>query len=204
MRKCVIAIIYMCLFASIGNSQELKISTGISLSSLNFKNASFLSKNIKYPFVSIGMNYLDHKYWCLSSEIGFIENGGMEKDITVVPNEGQILKKDIKEHWPCLQLNTTFRAKVPVKNNYFLLGAGPALGFVLGDVNIDNSWGDKLNRCNLGLKTEVGYNIKLREHFNLAFLYSYIFPITPFGKDGNNQDFSSRISTFSLSLGYRL
>lgn len=204
MNSKIIILLFVYLYTNPLFSQEIKINTGVALSSFKSKGISFLSSNITYPFVTVGADYLSHKYWHLSSEIGFMENGGLEKELEYFSSISHSETINLKEHWPTFHINTTFRVKIPARNSNFLIGIGPVLEIVLGDTNSKNNLYDFVaKRGSLGLKTDVGYEFSLKKGVKLGFVYSYIHTLTPF-VEYNGKNLYNRASVFSLLLGYKL
>ena len=110
----------------------VKIANGLSVSSVKTVLFEFLDENrIDYSGFA-GINYCYHKYFFMSSEIGYASKGGKkkielttingEKSETFISNEGVNY----------LHFNTTFRVKFPVKYYYFYVGIGPKIDFLLG------------------------------------------------------------------------
>lgn len=201
--RTIFLILSFTMIVSICVSQELKLQTGMAMSSFKLKESKLSFGNIFTPLVAIGIDYVESKKWYLSSEISFFKTGTNEKIINI-PIEGNKGQVQGKYSWPTLCLNNSFRIKIPSGKDYFFCGLGPSLQIVLNDKVFDDAWIKEIERCNLGLNAHIGYKFKLSHKVNLEIMYSYIFSITPVGKDVEGSNFHSRTSLFSISLSHLL
>jgi len=192
-------------------SQVIKIENGISLSSLNMKEPSqysSFSENM-YPYqVAIGVDYFSHKWFDLSSNIGYLVKGGKENEILLVnsaEDEG-ITGFNLKVKY--LTFNTTFNAKYEFseKTNIYL-GIGPRI-----DIKIKDGYDfkghpiieeEKLqpNTVIVGLKTVAGIRHQLNQTLQIGLNFSYLPSFREVYKDLNCKD---RTFTLGISLGYKL
>lgn len=72
------------------------------------------------PF--IGADYLEHKYWYLSSELRYIRLGAKDTPDLKAADISGAATTDLQ--WDYLQLNTTFRLQCPLRGMKAYVGAG--------------------------------------------------------------------------------
>lgn len=202
MKKKILMMAFVCLCTHTVFSQIIKVNGGLSLSAMDIKNSSTLNDNLSNPFVTAGLDYWEHKYWYLSSEVGFIKKGGKESVNLRESLDDPGTFTDIKGAWSVIQLNTTFRVKIPVVvNHHLIIGAGPSLDFIMGS----EKYGFEPHSASLGVKLDAGYETMINERFKLGLIYSFNRSLTPFGKYflGENNGYN-QTSLISVVLGYRL
>jgi len=183
-------------------SQNLKVGTGLGITSVNADNYNLTLKNVLSPQLLIGVDYWEHKLWNISSELTFLRKGIYEKNIVYRESADEQGKTGLKEHWAVVQLSNCFVLKIPNKNNNFILGAGPTIDMVIGDLKQNRIITNDLERFNLSLRTEVGYNFEPKERLGIGFKYAYNFPLTHSGRFFGNYPFNTGLSLFSIMLNY--
>ena len=191
---------FACLYTHVVFSQVIKVNAGLSLSAMDIKNSSTLNENLSNLFVTAGLDYWEHTYWYLSSELGFIKKGGKESVNLRESIDDPGTLTDIKGAWSVIQLNTTFRVKIPiVMNHHLIIGAGPSLDFIMGS----EKYGFEPHSASLGVKLDAGYETMINERFKLGLMYSFDRSLTPFGKcflgESNGYDHAALIC---VVLGY--
>lgn len=178
-------------------SQEVFVKNGLTLSRM-CSLLPIMDKNITNYTIFMGGEYFVRKHYEVLSEIGYIVKGGKDEIHSAQGYE------NISKEIPCVQLSTTFRAKLSNKDNALFVGVGPRV-----DISLINSNSGahyialyKKNRCVAGLKAEIG----AKTYFNkISFGFSsyYSFDINPmFYSDYVSLRNSSLF--FTLSVGYRL
>lgn len=202
MKKLIFVLTITCFYANAVSAQVIKVNGGLSLSSLDLKNYPDYNDNLSHIFVSAGLDYWDHKYWYLSSEVGYLKKGGKE---TFLVRQSMIdpgTSMDINNGWNILQINTTFRGKIPIASSHTLiLGAGPAFDFIMGHDKREFS----PNKVSFGLKLDAGYETMINERFKLGLIYSFNRSLTPFGKSAMfSEKGYNQTSLISAVVGYRL
>ena len=206
MRAYIIIIIF--LIGSVNeilNAQNLKINSGLSLSSLNFKigEFNFYDSRIKSFYPSLGIDYFEHKYFSISSEIGLIEKGGKESNILLTSVGGETQQHiDLFEKWNFLHFNTTFRINYPFNNFHLYAGFGPKFDILLGSNSFDNISFEnfRINRYSFGFKPEIGFNSILTNKISMGFNLSYLIDIGDFAK---NELFTITNNTWMMTLSLR-
>lgn len=201
--RCIIISLF-CLCSTSSFSQIIKINNGFSASSMK----KVLTEKIVAFSSSIGVDYFEHKYYYLSSEVAYMKLGGENSDALY----GAVSIK-ARESWDCLQFNTTFRARYPIGQFHFYVGVGPKFDLIINNnkfssllyKNID---GLKMLRVTFGGKLESGIAYDLGKT-RIGLNVSYLFPI---GKSA--RDFKSgflgetylhnKTMAYYLSFGIRL
>ncbi len=182
-------------------AQYLKIDNGIVLSSFtNKKNLSLLNSKIpNYSFL-VGADYLESKWYYLSSQIGYSGLGGKDIDI-IIQNE----KTSVSERRDYIHLNTTFRAYTKNSGLTFFAGVGPYCNILLGSKTFNNELYSpfyKVKPFHLGTKGEIGLTHTI-DKFKIGLMGSYLLSVTPVAKSDylslNNNAFS-----LSFTAGYHI
>lgn len=202
------------LLAVFSFGQILKIQTGISLSSLNWKLANidrgYNQKMIGYSAFA-GLDYCNKKYYNLSANAGFIRKGG-KLEITITDDFGNPIKvlKNIAS-LDYISLNTTIDFKYPIKDKLFpFIGFGPRFDYMIfyshefdGFENVDGR-----KKYSLGMILGGGFKydlpiiqVGLRADFNLNFTKIADWPATTTNLGGSVIDHTMMIN---LSIGYKL
>ena len=209
MRTYIVFIIFLVCSANENlRAQNLKINSGLSFSSLNFKigEVNLYDSRIKSFHTSLGVDYLEHKYFFISSEIGLIEKGGQEANISLMSIGGDVMKYfDRVEKWNFIHFNTTFRIKYPFNTFHLYAGFGPKFDILLGSNSFDGksfeSYG--INRYSFGFKPEIGTNTILTNKISAGLNLSYLIDIGDFAKN-EFVTISNNTWIMMLSLRYNL
>ena len=193
-------IILLLLVCSSIFSQIIKIENGLSYSSMDSKKFSMLGENItNYSFLA-GCDYFDHKFYYISSEIGFIQIGGKE---TKVPTSNNALI-DLQDTWQYIHLNTTLRLKYQYKESHVFVGIGPKLDVLVSSNKFTDAiyaGGYEMNKFAAGCKGEIGIAQDINK-IRLGLNYSYLLNFGGVGKSIYN-NVSNKTSTVMFSIGYR-
>lgn len=151
-RKKIISILTLYSIFNGINAQELKINTGLTISSLKFQEAPSILKNYKSPYISIGIDYIDNKIYYLDSNITFYKKGVNENNIPEKINISNFKYSNFKIDWYFIQLNHLFKMKIPYKKNFFYIGAGPSLDLLLNNSKQTQDLNSYINRMNISIK----------------------------------------------------
>lgn len=194
-----ITLFLSCLFF-IGNCycQTLKIDNGISIYSLKGKKVDLFPGQISSYSGLLGVEYLEQKWFYLSSQIGFLKLGGKES-----PTIGDTTSRD-KQSWNYVQLNTSFRVRTQSRKTELYLGAGPYMNILVGSgaFNKEMYSGYSTQRANWGCKAEAGITENINR-LRIGVNCSYLLAFSPVAKS-QYTSMAARSLTFYLSLGYRL
>lgn len=202
-KTLLIAVFLLFLHINIVFPQVIKIENGISLSYMAANSKDELTKTKSGYNFSIGLDYWEHEYFNLSSQIGYMATGG-EEDINIINEDITLTTRRFKVRLNNLHLNTTIRIKYPIRHTYFYLGIGPKLDLQLGhNSNNENIYRNNYLDFNqkkilFGLKTETGcyYDINNKWRFDLngAFLPNLTHPYK----------LKNRIFSINIGIGYKL
>jgi len=181
-------------------AQTINIKNGITFSSMNFNKINLFESKIQTYSFTIGTEYLSHTWWELSSEMGYIQKGGKEKEI--IENDILIELKEAKNY---VHLNTTIRAKYSGETFYFYAGIGPTFDLLVDSNEFKDNYleGYLLKKSIWGMKSEIGFNQFLNKKIKVGLNFSYLYDIDYSGKSEYNKfRFDNYILMFSL--GYNL
>ncbi len=185
--------------------QTIRIDNGLSISSMHSKNTDFLNKSITSYHTSIGIDYLENKYYYLSSSIGLIRKGG--KEFVHLSNQDDV---ELKNSWNFLHIKTSIRLKAPLTNNFFVYaGIAPKIDILIDSPNFQDIFyptlNYQLNKYSFGTDVELGA-IKDIERFRIGLSLAYLINIGKVVNTPTQDVIKPRNNTFliSLSLGYKL
>ena len=210
--KFLAATLLICTFSF---GQTIKIQTGVSVSNLDWKDIyddwSYNDNNLIGLPIFIGVDYLEKKYFSLSSNIGLLRKGG---SITkFVPDELRNLHEgglyeDPVSAYPFhdlttvanidyLSFNTTCDFNYPLKNNVTpFIGLGPRIDLLLDNVDI-------YNKCSYGLLFGGGLKYNMKK-IQVGLRFDYYLNLNDIYKTELNGTLSDKTFTTNLIIGYRL
>lgn len=179
--------------------QTLKIQSGVSISTIDMQtsgSSTGLTKDNKrlvgYSFF-VGMDYLQHKNFNLSSNIGMLRKGGESMFYT---NWGY--GQGIKATLDYLSLNTTCDFQFPIEDKITpFISFGPRVDVLLNPISEYNSF-------NYGLLLGGGLKYPLSDKLQLGLRADYYLNFTDISKTGQTRTVSDKTFTTNLVLGYRL
>lgn len=179
--------------------QTLKIQSGVSISTIDMQtsgSSTGLTKDNKrlvgYSFF-VGMDYLQHKNFNLSSNIGMLRKGGQAL-LYSTWGYGQGIKATLDY----LSLNTTFDFQFPIEDKITpYISFGPRVDVLLNPISEYNSF-------NYGLLLGGGLKYPLSDKLQLGLRADYYLNFTDISKTGQTRTVSDKTFTTNLVLGYRL
>lgn len=186
----------------ISYSQVFKVSNGLSVSHLKTSKFDALKKNIFSYYGSLGLDYMDKKWSCVSSEIGYVRIGGKEINESLQQTDSADYK--VLEHFNFVHINSTFRIKTSHANQSLFLGAGPYINVLINPKNFRSNIykGYTPKTVNFGCKTEIGVT-QNADRFVVGVIGAYLFNLSPLAKSDYNS-FTYRSFIVSVSVGYSL
>ena len=151
-------------FTCFAYGQTFKFQAGISSSSLNWKTVDrteqMHSQKITGYSLFFGLDYLQKKYFNLSSNVGIIRKGGEDADIFSVDPLGQpLLAQRQKAFLNYLSVNTTLDLKYPVKEKLFpFVSFGPRIDYLISNNSYFNFLKEtkELNKLSYGINLGAG------------------------------------------------
>ncbi|MDR0750718.1 MAG: hypothetical protein LBF62_14265 [Tannerellaceae bacterium] len=182
----------------------IRVNNGVGISSLKGRDGIFGDVITPYTF-SLGADYLNGRYWGLSSDVSFMGIGGMEK-VWYASDAGMLpgVETKVREKSNFVQLNTTFRVKSSRTLQALYLGLGPSLSLRVSNGKFKRMLtGYDVARLLYGLKAEVGINGCLTGRWHAGINAGYIHNFNRFARSlGGGDTFRSSVFTCTLMLGY--
>lgn len=197
-------LLILLLVVSTIDAQIVKFSSGMSVSSMPSRS-EVLNRYIAKYYTSVGCDYLEHKYFYLSSEFAYTSLGGRGNNgfINLSPTRTM-------EMWNYLHLNTTFRVRYSFDQIHLYLGCGPKLDILVDDDKFkspffSNLEGYRMDNLSFGGKLEMGGAYDYRK-ICLGLNVSYLLNIGSVGVGGDTGYLKFHRSAFLLvlSIGYKI
>lgn len=203
--------------AMLTNGQTFKVQVGTSVSKLDWKYETIIvdpiykGTLIGYSIL-VGLDYLEHPYYKLSSNIGILRKGG-KGEIPAIDQNGEPTAYSITEKptLDYLSINTSIDLKYPISENFFpYICCGPRIDYLVGNSNHFDDL-KKLNYLHnpaigLLLGCGVSYNISnfdvgLRADYYLNFnkIADWSIQSTLIGGEINVNTF-----TVNVTIGHKL
>lgn len=188
------------------SAQVVKLDVGTTFSSMQDDTPTHNFTNMLVGnSLTLGVDWLENSWYYLSSEVGYITTGGIDR-IDIVEGTGLPIEEiDWRMQRHNIHFNTTFRAKLGSKKFHAYLGIGPKL-----DIPVKTTMNQYLddvddvsfikNEVMFGLKAEVGvaYNFNdVRVGLNFAYL-----PDLTRQTSFLNQTTRNDIFKLGISVGY--
>ncbi len=159
----------------------------------------------------LGCDYLEHRYFYLSSGIGYIQKGGTDNIIQLDENTHPVNTIPIKGKWDYLHLNTSLRIRYPFEKSHLYLGAGLKADVLTSSTDNNKSYlseGYKMASIIPGMKIEMGINREVKR-LVIGVNASYLIDFKDAGKsilpiDGAHNKLRASNTLLLFTLGYRL
>ena len=211
MKKVIICLLLTLLNLSLLSSQVIKIENGLSISSINSTKFNLLNDNLYRYSLLLGCDYLEHRYFYLSSGIGYIQKGGTDNIIQLDENTHPVNTIPIKGKWDYLHLNTSLRIRYPFEKSHLYLGAGLKADVLTSSTDNNKSYlseGYKMASIIPGMKIEMGINREVKR-LVIGVNASYLIDFKDAGKsilpiDGAHNKLRASNTLLLFTLGYRL
>ena len=191
------------LFSPVAQAQFIKIDNGVLFSS--FRNELKLDiltqRNTSYA-TALGIDYLQKKHFYLSSQIGYLQIGGHEKnDALAGTGFGEACEQTSFVH-----LNTQFRYLIFTEKPFspsFFVSLGPFANILSGKKAFKSYYqGYDFQNLYGGLKTELGITKDFRR-LRLGLVGSYLYNLSPTAKS-SALGLNSPSYSIMFTLGYRI
>jgi hypothetical protein len=202
-----IALLAVTVLAALSlSAQVVKLDVGTTFSSMQDDTPTHnFTKTLVGNSLTLGVDWLENSWYYLSSELGYMSTGGVDR-IDIIEGTGLPIEEiDWRMQRHNIHFNTTFRAKLGGKKFHAYLGIGPKLDIpVKTTMNQDLDDVDNVsfikNEVMFGLKAEVGvaYNFNdVRVGLNFAYL-----PDLTRQASFLNQTTRNNIFKLGISVGY--
>jgi hypothetical protein len=218
--KKTILILLLSVSGFCAYSQTFHLNLGTSLSKLDWNYIYQEGNEQQYhdPLLgyalSTGVEYLEHKYYSVSSDLSFYKSGGKYSSEEL--NSNFVFESPSKISVSYLSLSSSFNVN-PINNKFRLqLSAGPRIDYIIGGVKKDPyAWIDErdgLNKLNYGINMGIGLYYNLDKYIfginsqyllrmrKLADLQPSLNPGLSFG----GVRASEQIFLLGFSLGYHI
>jgi hypothetical protein len=193
------------------NGQHIKIQTGTTLSKLDWQNLGLYNETLIGHSLLAGIDYLENKYFNLSSNLGFIQKGGKETLIFVDVEGEQIAEITMEAKLDYFTVNTTLDLKYPIKDKILsFISVGPRFDYLVSYSYPFDGLNDAgvLKKYNFGLILGGGIKydlseiqIGLRADYYLDFDKVADWPAETGNSGGKVED---KTITLNLTIGYKL
>ena len=211
MRRIVSVAVMVILAVISSMAQVIKLETGASFSSMQDDTSQHQFTHNNTGFTALlGIDWLEHEYFYLSSQVGYMATGGTDK-IHILENGGTSIGiADWHMRRDNIHINTTIRAKVPFGRFHAYVGVGPKLDIPFNVHMSDSFNSDYSNQgatfvrhdVMFGIKTEAGMAYDF-ESLTLGINFAFLPDITR-QASYLNQTTRNNIFTLGISLGYIL
>jgi hypothetical protein len=203
--KKVISLFLICINSFLfTGAQTVKIDNGIGFSQMKSNQNNLFTKNYCSYNIGVGLEYLEYKYFYISSKIIYLNRGG--KDEMIVTNEsGESILKNLCENWNFISFNTTLRTKISLKEHFFYFGIGPFIDVLIGSDNFSNTGFTtyKADKILFGICPELGFNYFLTHKMYLGLNCAYNHSFIPLVKHDNIKLYNKSFNCL-ISFGYKL
>ena len=193
--------------------QTLDLQIGPTFSKLNWRNSMvqgiMFNKNVTGFNASIGVEYLNFKYFNLHSNVGFIQKGGKDS-ISVTGSQGEVeSKEEFKIKLNYLTLNTNIEFKLPIIKfitPYVLIG--PRLDYMISyqeKVDFIKQF-DEINQVNkfiYGFITGAGINFQIKK-IQLGAVFEYYINLNKLVDYNSDKDVRNKISDYTYTLNFQI
>jgi opacity protein-like surface antigen len=204
--KRIALLVVIALAALSLSAQVVKLDVGTTFSSMQDDTPTHnFTKTLVGNSLTLGVDWLENNWYYLSSEVGYMSTGGVDR-IDIIEGTGLPIEEiDWRMQRHNIHVNTTFRAKLGSKKFHAYLGIGPKLDIPVkttmnqGLDDVDNVSFIK-NEVMFGLKAEAGvaYNFNdVRVGLNFAYL-----PDLTRQASFLNQTTRNNIFKLGISVGY--
>ena len=190
----------MLLFSYSSFSQIIKFQPGISLSNTDLKYNSgywqYSNKTLIGYSMFIGIDYLNDKYYNLSTNVGVVKKGGT---VTATAPDEPIWRFNLNLDY--LSLNTTFEVKYPLKYRITpFLSYGPRLDYLLNDNSLSG-----YNQFNYGILMGGGLKYDVN-NFQIAIRSDYYLNFATINKPRTYifSKINDKTTTICFTIGYKL
>jgi hypothetical protein len=190
------------------SAQMLNLQFGASFSKLDSKigkaTTTFLDQTRIDPSVFIGMEYLESKYWSISSNLGYVHKGGKEPWFNVNSAGNVISTSTASEVFNYLSVNTLFNLKYPIKERWTpYVSVGPRIDFLINHDHTFHYFDNPgyLQKESYGVVAAVGIRYTFST-FLLGVRAEHLYNFNHLASDGLETN-NTNTSIISLTIGSR-
>jgi hypothetical protein len=200
-----------------GFSQTLTLQAGTSVSKINWTNSmthdQVFTEPVIGPNVSLGLEYLDFRYFNLYSGLSFIQKGGTGTISVIDATDPEVASETtINCRFNYISVNTLFKAKLPIgKVVVPFIQAGPRLDYLLSyseKYELVGQFADigQLNKLSYGAQVGVGIEFVINR-FKAGAVFDYLWNLNKIVDYTSAMNVKNQLTdqTFLVNLlaGYR-
>lgn len=206
MKKLILLCSLFCVFCVEKTfAQVFKIENGISFSKMNLPGNAF-HDNLSMYSMNVGCDYLERKWYFLSSEIGYVRKGGADNAV-YIDNPSDLRAIHLKNTLDYITINTSFNIKYNFRGFNLYAGIAPTLDFLVknrfkSDTPEANQNEEvfSAHKVVLGFKPSIGVFYDT-DKIRLSVEASYMKNIT---KLSELKSMKSNTFLLSFGIGYKL
>jgi hypothetical protein len=190
-------------------AQVLNIQAGASISNLHSsiggRDYTFLGHTRDDLSAFVGMEYLERKYWSISSNVGFVRKGGKESWWNTDSTGRVTSKATATETFDYLSFNTLFNLQYPFKAKWVpYVSIGPRVDFMVGHTHFFPyfDYPGFLQKKSYGLVAAVGLRYAF-SGFLVGIRAEHLYNFNHLVSQDDEIN-STHTSIVSVTIGYRL
>ena len=193
----------------VSSAQIINVQSGLSYSYIDSKvggrNTNFLGFTRTDLSLFGGVEYLNKKYFSVSSNVGFIRRGG-EEPVFYTDNSGNILSTGtLKQRFDFLSINSTFNLKYPIKEKLIpYLSLGPRIDLMTAHDHTFAyfDYDGFLKKRIYGMVVAAGLRYRISKLL-LGLRYDHLVDFNVLATDGLETN-AAKTHLVSITLGYSL
>jgi hypothetical protein len=215
MHRFIVSILLLCFSTSVVRSQVVALKAGPVISKLNCHVTELHDTELDKTYTGFaaiaGIDYLIKKYFCLSTDFGYINSGGNGHTLVQDPAwPGGEHDVNIKTNLHFITFNTLVHLQYRFGQHIEpFIGLGPRLDYLAGyheDAEMLHKFEEdgELNRWLYGAVAAAGIHFDVH-HWVLGFEYQYNFDmneLVEYEVDHHVNDVALRCSPFLVTIGY--
>lgn len=190
----------ICLISISTFGQYIRVSPEFSNSSIRGNSVDVLENNVQTFAIKLGIDYAEHDNYFVSSNLGYKQRGGNEKNPLLMGDWNKITKR-----WNYISLDSYINYKLNISNAYFYVGVGPEINFLLSknpfeNTPYENSY--ELNKILFSANSQLGFT-RVFGNFRFSAYSYYTWNLSKIGKSDFN-NLTNNGFNFGVSFGYDL
>jgi hypothetical protein len=201
----------LCLDTFFVSGQTINIQAGTSLSKLDWvmDETNYFNNTLIGYSAFAGIDYMDSRYFNLSSNLGYVRKGGRDKIIYINLYGVETGTDYMNASLDYLSFNTAVDVKVPINNIVPYLCFGPRIDFLIMHHRLYNGIDDMggLNSVSYGLLFGGGikYDMPTIQFGIKAEYYLNFNKVAEWSPQNNlNYDIKDNTLLLSVTIGFKL
>lgn len=189
-------------------AQTINFQGGCSISNLHSvlyrTNYTFLGHTRVDPSFFAGMEYLEKRYWSISTNVGFVRKGGNAPGADTDSLGRPLPKTTVSETFDYISVNTLLNLKYPIKDKWTpYISLGPRVDFMTTHTHTFPyfDYPGYLHTRSYGMVYAVGIRYAF-SNFLLGVRAEYLVNFNPLVQTDNETNYT-HTSILSATVGYR-